>query len=93
MKNKELKLGTFRWRKKFRYLPTREKLIDAIGIEWLANRLYSIIYKHSQPGEELQMIRIKQFEFIYIVQITMFYTCIEIIQKNPINYETMVQCI
>lgn len=80
---KQLKKGTFRWRKKFRYLPTREQMTQAMGVDWLANRFYGLIYKHILCGGELQMLRIKEWEFVYIVNITTHYTCLEIIQKEP----------
>lgn len=80
---KELKKGTFRWRKKFRYLPNREELIEELGIEWLANRMYGVIYKHMSMGGELQLLRIREYEFVYIVHIHEFFTSLEIIQKEP----------
>lgn len=86
MKYKELKQGTFRWRKKFRYLPTQEQIIQELGIDWLANRLYGIIYKHISCGGTLNMLRVQEWEFMYIIQITKFYTQLEIIQREPFEH-------
>lgn len=86
MKYQQLKQGTFRWRKKFRYLPTREQIVKELGVDWLANRLYGIIYKHLSCGEKLQMLRVQEYEFVYIVHITLHYTAIEIIQREPFDY-------
>lgn len=86
MKYKELKQGKFRWRKKFRYLPNRKEIVKELGVEWLANRLYGIIYKHISCGGTLHMLRVKEYEFVYIIHITMHYTQLEIIQKEPFNY-------
>lgn len=81
-----LKKGTFRWRKKFRYLPSHQQLIDEIGIDWLANRLYHIIYVYFYarlPTLETEIVRVKHWEFMYIIHKTMHFTSIEIIQKEP----------
>ena len=86
MKYKELKKGTFRWRKKFRYLPTREQITKELGIDWLANRIYGVIYKHIQFGGRLEMLRIQEWEFVYIININKYYTSLEIIQKEPFEY-------
>lgn len=86
MKYKELKQGTFRWRKRFRNLPTREQIVQELGMSWLANRLYGVIYKHMQCGGTLKMLRVQEWEFVYIIHITPFYTQLEIIQKEPFPY-------
>ena len=80
----QLKQGTFRWRKKFRYLPTREQIVQELGIDWLANRLYGIIYKHISCGGSLQMLRVQEWEFVYIIHITMHFTQLEIIQRESL---------
>lgn len=80
---KELKKGTFRWRKKFRYLPTRQQLAQELGVEWLANRLYTLLCRYLSLGNEIHMLRVKEWEFVYIIHMNSYGTTFEIIQKEP----------
>lgn len=88
MKYKELKQGTFRWRKKYRHLPTREMLVKDIGVDWLANRVDNIMYRHifDMLPTKVKMIRIEQWEFTYIIMQNTHYASIEIIQNKPFAY-------
>lgn len=85
MKNEKLKKGQYRWRGKFRHLPNRETLVNEIGINWLANRFWTIIYRHlfDHLPDEVQLVRVKSEEFIFIVHKMHNMYNLEIIQKEP----------
>lgn len=89
MKYKELKQGTFRWRKKFRYLPTREQLAKELGIEWLANRLYYVMFLHIAriENQQLKSLRVSWLEFDYIIQKQPHEWVFEILQQEPKHFE------
>lgn len=91
----KIKQGTFRWRRRFRHMPTLEILKKELPVKWLAYRLLNIIYRHiySQRPHEVQMVRVKQFEFVYIIRQDTYGVTLEIIQKeikNILPYEEMV---
>ncbi len=83
-----LKKGDFRWRKKFRKLPTREQLVEEIGVDWLANRMYNVMYRYmfANLPDSVDMIRVKSWEFVYIVHNCTHYYVLEIIQKEPFSF-------
>ena len=81
---KALKKGNFRWRKKFRYLPNRQQLIDEIGIEWLANRFYAAIWRHNATSNNLEMMRIRSHEFVFIINKSIHQYTLEIIQYEKV---------
>lgn len=88
MKAKEaLKNGTYRKVLKFRSCPTRKQLIEQIRIEWLANRLYSILYvmQNKEHIMDIKMFRIQYLEHTYIMVKTMYQYRLEIIQTKPME--------
>lgn len=81
----EIKKGTFRWRRKFRYLPTRDQLAKELGIEWLANRLYYVMFLHIAriENQQLKTLRVNWLEFDYIIQKQPHEWVFEILQQEP----------
>lgn len=81
-----LKKGKYRWRGKFRHLPDRETLVYEIGVEWLANRLWTIMYRHIfDQCEDVQLIRVKWHEFTFIINNMYHLYSIEIIQNHELE--------
>ena len=85
----EFKKGTFRWRKHYKKMPTREQLVEDLNCDWLANRLVNIIHKYygKYACDEVQMLRVREFEFVYIINTMNFQVTLEIMQKCPFGAE------
>ena len=81
-----LKKGTYRRRMKFRHLPDRETLVNEIGVEWLANRLWTIIYRHIlNQYESIELLRVNWHEFTFIIHKMHNMYNIEIIQHHELE--------
>ena len=85
---KKLKQGTFRWRRRFRHMPTRKIILKELPINWLVNRLNNVIWKYIQLAlpHKVECIRVREWEFVYIILQDSYGVTIEIIQKEPFNY-------
>lgn len=85
---KQLKKGTFRWRRKFRHVPTREIILKELTVDWLANRLDNVIWKyiHNTLPHTMELVRVREWEFVYIIHQEIMGVTIEIIQKEPFPY-------
>lgn len=86
MKTK-LKQGTFRWRRRFRHMPTLEILKKELPVDWLAMRVYNAIWRYiyGPLPHKVELVRVREFEFQYIIHQDTYGVAIEIIQKEPKN--------
>lgn len=88
MNYERLKKGTFRWRRRFRQMPTREMILKELQIDWLTNRLYNLIWRYIYNAlpDTIELVRVREWEFVYIIHQEIHGVTIEIIQKEPFPY-------
>lgn len=81
----KIKQGTFKWRRRFRHMPTLEILRKEIPVGWLANRVYHVIWRYVYGAlpHKVELIRVSEFEFQYIIHQDAYGVAITIIQKEP----------
>lgn len=79
--------GTFRWRKYYKKMPSREQLLKDVKCDFLVNRLLNVMHKYlyKYAGDDVQMLRVRELEFVYIINLMNYSVTLEIMQKEPLS--------